>query len=590
MAVSLYNKWRPLRFADMIGQEHVTRTLQNALASGQLGHAYLFSGPRGTGKTTAARILARAVNCRQGILPDPCNRCETCVMALEGRSFDIIEIDAASNTGVDDIRELRDKVNFVPTHGRYKVYIIDEVHMLSTGAFNALLKTLEEPPPHVLFVLATTEVHRVPATILSRCQRFEFRRVSFDALVARLRHIAAAEGIQVEDRALELIARYGTGSVRDAISLLDQAITFGGDGVTVETVRAMLGAGRSEAAAQLAAAIVRHDVPAGLRLINQALADGLDLRQFNREVVEYLRGVLLAKAGASVQELAGVTEETEQEMVELAQQIETPALLHAVRLFAQADAALRHAAQPQLPLELALVESALGALPQQEAPAAPAPSLRAPRPAPVSASLSERPAPRMVEPAPSRAAAPVPDGQERIPANTPDEEPAAEMPAAGAAAVPSSPQAPLAPELLVEDRSLAGVPGGDPAAPEPHAASSPDLEQVRQMWDRVLALVRRDSRSLEAILRDARPVRVEGTVLTLEFDYAFHRQRADETENRIILERALRRAVGTELQVRTALSGSAQPQARRTRYTSPTSDPFVLKASRILGARILEEE
>lgn len=591
MAGSLYNKWRPLRFADMIGQEHVTRTLQNALASGQLGHAYLFSGPRGTGKTTAARILARAVNCRQGILPDPCNRCETCAMALEGRSFDIIEIDAASNTGVDDIRELRDKVNFVPAHGRYKVYIIDEVHMLSTGAFNALLKTLEEPPPHVLFVLATTEVHRVPATILSRCQRFEFRRVSFDALVARLRHIAAAEGVQVEDRALELIARYGTGSVRDAISLLDQAITFGGDGVTVETVRAMLGAGRSEAAAQLAAAIVRRDVPAGLRLINQALADGLDLRQFNRDVVEYLRGVLLARAGASVQELAGVTEETAQEMIELAQQIETPDLLHAVRLFAQADAALRHAAQPQLPLELALVESALGAPPAQEAAAALAPPLRAPRPAPVPASLAERTGPRMAAP-PSRAAAPAPDGQERTTMDSPDEEPETGMLAAAgeAAAALASLQAQSAPEPPVEDRPSAGVPGADPAASEPRPAASPDVEQVRQVWDRVLALVRRDSRSLEAILRDARPVRVEGGVLTLEFDYAFHRQRADDTENRIILERAVRRAVGAELQVRTALSGSAQPQARRTRYTSPTSDPFVLKATRILGARILDEE
>mgnify|MGYP005850222447 CR=1 FL=1 len=392
---------------------------------------------------------------------------------------------------------------------------------------------------------------------------------------------------RASDRALELIARYGTGSVRDAISLLDQAMTFGGDGVTIEAVRAMLGAGRSEAAAQLAAAVVRRDVPAGLRLINQALADGLDLRQFNRDVVEYLRGVLLAKAGASVQELAGVTEETAQEMIELAQQIETSELLHAVRLFAEADSALRHAAQPQLPLELALVESALGAPPRQEAPAAPAPSLRAPRSAPAPASLAERTVPRMHGPAPSRTPAPVPDGQEHRPADAADVESAAGM---AAAAVPLSLQEMPAPQPSAEDRAPAGVPGVDPLAATPRSATSPDLERVRQVWDQVLALVRRDSRSLEAILRDARPVRFEGGVLTLEFDYAFHRQRADETENRIILERALRRAVGAELQVRTILAGSAQPSSRRTRYTSPASDPFVLKAARILGARVVDDE
>jgi DNA polymerase-3 subunit gamma/tau len=595
MTVSLYNKWRPLRFADMIGQEHVTRTLQNALACGQLGHAYLFSGPRGTGKTTAARILARAVNCRQGILPDPCNRCETCTMALEGRSFDIIEIDAASNTGVDDIRELREKVNFVPTHGRYKVYIIDEVHMLSTGAFNALLKTLEEPPPHVLFVLATTEVHRVPATILSRCQRFEFRRVPFDALVARLRQIAAAEGAQVEDRALELIARYGTGSVRDAISLLDQAITFCGTHVTAEAVRAMLGAGRSEAAAQLAAAIVRRDVPAGLRLINQALADGLDLRQFNREVVEYLRGVLLAKTGASVQELAGVTEETEQEMIELARQIETPDLLHAVRLFAQADSALRYATQPQLPLELALVESALGA-PRELSAAGAAPAARS-RPTvplrPIDRDVRRAAAPflqphaaRDAAPREDAPPAPLPDGRALATPDARTEEPA--EPAGEPAQVQGLPGE--------SGRPVVGAIDAGPSLEEPSAAGEQrpaaviDIELVRQVWDRVLDLVGRDSRSFQAILRDARPVRVADGVLTLEFGYAFHRQRTDEMENRIILERALRRAVGAELQVRTVLSETAQPQLRRTRYASPTSDPFVLKATRILGARVLDDE
>src|SRR5919198_4943113 len=215
---ALYRRWRSRGFFEVVGQANVTRTLRNAVRSGSVGHAYLFAGPRGTGKTSTARILARAVNCLNPQDGEPCNHCAPCQAMLANRCLDLVEIDAASNNSVDDVRDLRDKVHYAPTEVKRKVYIVDEAHMLSTGAFNALLKTLEEPPAHVLFVLATTEVHRVPATILSRCQRFEFRRVPFDALVARLRHIATREGYAIEDRALELLARQGTGSVRDAVS------------------------------------------------------------------------------------------------------------------------------------------------------------------------------------------------------------------------------------------------------------------------------------------------------------------------------------------------------------------------------------
>src|SRR5690606_25068891 len=235
MTQALYRKWRPARFDEVIGQEHVTRTLRNAIASGRSGHAYLFCGPRGTGKTTTARLLAKAVNCLHDDEAErPCNQCTNCVAIGQGRFLDLIEIDAASNTGVDDIRDLRDKINFSPSEGRFKVYIIDEVHMLSTAAFNALLKTLEEPPPHAKFVLATTEEHKVPATIKSRCQQFNFRLLTLDEILERLRWLAAQEQLEVEPQALELIARQGAGSIRDAESLLDQLVAAPGDAITLE--------------------------------------------------------------------------------------------------------------------------------------------------------------------------------------------------------------------------------------------------------------------------------------------------------------------------------------------------------------------
>ena len=244
MAQALYRKWRPQTFDDIVGQEHIVRTLRNALQTGRLHHAYLLAGPRGTGKTTTARLIAKAVNCLSPMEERPCDQCEICRAVTDGRLMDLMEIDAASNTGVDNIRDLLEKVGFRPAHASFKVYVVDEVHMLSTAAFNALLKTLEEPPEHVIFVLATTEVHKIPETILSRCQRFEFRRIPLAGLVGQLQTIAAAEGIEAEPEALDLIARAATGSMRDAISLFDQMAA--GGAVTADYVRLMLGTERRE--------------------------------------------------------------------------------------------------------------------------------------------------------------------------------------------------------------------------------------------------------------------------------------------------------------------------------------------------------
>lgn len=360
---ALYLKWRPLSFNDVVGQEHITRTLRNSLKTGRIRHAYLFSGPRGTGKTTTARLLAKAVNCtNEDSDLRPCNECPQCIAVNEGRYLDLIEIDAATHTGVDDVRDLREKIAFTPGEGRYKVYIIDEVHRFSASAFDALLKTLEEPPDHAIFVLATTEIDKVPATIKSRCLQFEFRRVSLVEVADRLQMIADAEGLNIERGALELIAREGTGSVRDSISLLDQIVSDPDEVISLEVAQRILGTASTRAVKELAQALVDENIPRGLHVINTAIDAGSDPRQFGQQVVEHLRNILLTQtAGPDIVE---ASQEDHQLFVEQARNIERPTLLRAVRAFNDATG-YRSGWQPQLALELALIESVYGA---QDAP------------------------------------------------------------------------------------------------------------------------------------------------------------------------------------------------------------------------------
>lgn len=300
--VALYRKWRPQGFDSLVGQEAVRIALTNALETGRIAHAYLFAGPRGTGKTSTAKILAKAVNCEHGPTPNPCNKCQNCVRINDGTSMDVFEIDAASNRGIDEIRDLREKVAFAPVNGRYKVYIIDEVHMLTTEAFNALLKTLEEPPPHVIFILATTEPHKIPATIHSRCQRFDFKRVTDSDIVKRLREVADGSGIAADDDALQLIALQADGGMRDALSLLDQCGVMA-ERVSAETVRSVLGIVGREALRELVKAVGEGNVPKSLELLEALLAGGKDVKQIITELAEYLRAVLLYKASPEYREI-----------------------------------------------------------------------------------------------------------------------------------------------------------------------------------------------------------------------------------------------------------------------------------------------
>lgn len=355
MAQAYYRKWRPLGWDGVIGQEHVIRTLRNTVAQGNIAHAYLFSGPRGTGKTSTARIIAKAANClAEDKSNRPCNACENCEAINQAHFLDLIEIDAASNTSVDDVRDLRERINYSPTKGRSKVYIIDEVHMLSNAAFNALLKTLEEPPAHAIFVLATTEVHKIPATVLSRCQRHEFRRIPLNIIQAQLKHIAEKEGIIVETAALTAIARQATGSMRDGVSLLDQLASTGEE-VTLALTQQVLGTAANQSVFELIDALLNENMGSGISIINNALDSGSDPRQYARQVVDVLRSVLMARMG-NIDQVEG-TNEDKDNIKAIAGQYSQEKLLNAIRAFDHAAQYTRASWQPGLRLELAVARS-----------------------------------------------------------------------------------------------------------------------------------------------------------------------------------------------------------------------------------------
>jgi DNA polymerase-3 subunit gamma/tau len=470
MSQALYRKWRPARFDDVVGQEHVTRTLQNSVAAGRIAHAYLFCGPRGTGKTTSARLVAKAVNCLHEELGQrPCNDCDVCRAIGDGRFLDLIEIDAASNTGVDDIRDLRDKINFVPNQGRYKVYIIDEVHMLSTAAFNALLKTLEEPPDHAMFVLATTEEHKVPMTIKSRCQQFNFRLLTVTEIKQRLQWLADKEGLAVEPDALTLIARQGAGSIRDAESLLDQLVTVPGDVVTLERAQMVLGTATDTAVTELTDAWLQADGATGLGVIHEALASGTDARQFCRQMVAYLRQLLLLQAAGDHLEFEG-TAEQKAEMQQQAQRASRQMLIEAVKGFNEAALTPANSWQPQLPLELAFV---------QLLPDAPLPMVAAAKAGPPTQTAESPPQPVVSEPEPP-------------------------------------PQTAERPQRVV-------------AAKAQPTAAALSIDQVTGHWQAMLDNVSQFNKNLPPLLAMSKPLGVEKNTIILGFDYPIFRDKFNNT-------------------------------------------------------------
>ncbi|MDE3840504.1 DNA polymerase III subunit gamma/tau [Bacillus methanolicus] len=352
---ALYRVWRPQTFLDVVGQEHVTKTLQNALLQQKISHAYLFSGPRGTGKTSAAKILAKAVNCERAPVQEPCNECPACKGITDGSIPDVIEIDAASNNGVEEIRDIRDKVKYAPSAVKYKVYIVDEVHMLSIGAFNALLKTLEEPPKHVIFILATTEPHKIPLTIISRCQRFDFKRITAKAIVNRMKLIADQTGVDYEEGSLEVIARAAEGGMRDALSLLDQAISFSRDRVTVEDALTITGSVSQGFLNKLARAIYEKDVASGLEALEELLFSGKDPVRFIEDLIHYYRDMLLYKAAPSLEEsLERVM--IDEDFLALANEMSSDIIYELIDTLNKAQQDMRWTNHPKIFLEVAIVK------------------------------------------------------------------------------------------------------------------------------------------------------------------------------------------------------------------------------------------
>lgn len=533
--LSLYRHLRPQRFGALVGQEHVTRTLKEALRQKRISHAYLFAGPRGTGKTSTARILAKALNCAEGVQEEPCNQCPPCQEIAAGTFLDVLEIDGASNRGVDEIRDLREKVKFSPASGRYKIYIIDEVHMLTTEAFNALLKTLEEPPAHVIFILATTEPQKVLPTVVSRCQRFEFRRLESETIVSYLKEAALSLEIEGEEEAFYQIARAATGALRDALSILEQCLVFAGKGkLSRENVEAVLGIPGEEWIFSLGEALAGHNVEAVLELVARAVREGRELRYLGLEVESHLRNLLICLLSPTALRLLEVSPTTAARLKEQAQKFSPEELFQMISWLQQATAEMRGSIQPRITLELALIKAATR---EKEI------SLSA---------LEERV--RALE----NSLSGLPQVAFTVQTKT----------------KPSSPPlCPAEPETSFSLTSKARE-GDQPPHPGQIRPSLPALtfEVLKARWPEVLEVLKGQV-ALKAWLSCAEPWQLEGETLFLRFavNYTFHKERVEEPASRDQIERALKKVFGRELKIRCLLA-EGEPAAEAAEKSLPAEE------------------
>lgn len=569
--VALYRQWRPQDFDALVGQKAVKTTLKNALASGKIAHAYLFSGPRGTGKTSMARILAKALNCEQGPTAEPCGQCGNCQRIVQGTSLDVIEIDAASNTSVDNIRDLREQVAFTPAESRYKVYIIDEVHMLSTGAFNALLKTLEEPPAHAVFILATTDPQKVPATIQSRCQRFEFRRVTVDEIAEHLAMVAAGSGIEADADALRLIAIQAEGGMRDALSLLDQCGVMA-KRVTVATVREVLGIVGREALHELTGAIGRRQLPQALATLNLLLAQGKDVKQVLTELIEYLRALVLYLAVPDYEEI--YLTDTKEALAELAPLFGRDRLLAAEERLHSAIQELRGSMRPRITAELCLLDlcrvegstlAALSARIEQLERQLAGGAMPVYQQAPINAQPA--PAVAVQQQATQEYAAQQPIAQQA---------PAAMQMQAAKAASAKKPAVKAQPQPAADTLAAAVN-----AAPKPKSAKVQQTEEYagdfaagEDFWKQALEIMKAEKKnSMVSCAKNGRVFSFANNILQVAFKAPFLADRMNKDDYRKAFEEVLLRLARREIRLEAVIDGKAklpQPPVKQQEVQQPS--------------------
>ncbi len=596
--LSLYRKYRPQTFAEILGQEHVSQTLTRAVLDDRVAHAYLFTGPRGTGKTSAARVLAKALNCVEGPTPTPCGRCPSCIAIAEGSSLDVIEMDAASHSKVDETREVLAGVPLATAQGRTKVYVIDEVHMLSTGSFNALLKTLEEPPAHVVFILATTEAHKVLQTIVSRTQRFDFRRAATEVLEKHLSEIARLENIEIEGAALAAIARHSEGSFRDALSALDQLSSLGGH-ATFEDAERMLGAHRKDAFGDLFEAVAGGEVGGVLSIVSSLIAEGADARRLGMGVLDHARSLLLLRAAPGSGALLDMAEEDVSRLSSLAEAFSPAEIVRILDLMSRAVTDMRTAPDHRLLLEIALVRAAapvtdpsatglLGRIERLERRL----GIQQTETGRVEATTSPQAQPEAAPQSPGPSA-PVPTSER---SRRPDEPPPLRTEPSPA---PRRAPQPVAPPHTAERSDPAPPPQHVPSQPaqpsEPGPADHVGLSHIKDAWAAALREVVRGNRLVGAYLTPSRPLRLDEGTLLVEVQAAYHKEHMEEEKNKEVLARALHVALGVSPRLQFVARGatpsapppeSAEPPEAEGAVEAP--DPVTLLKEG-LSAEIIEE-